>query len=66
VSKTHKILEEGNIIKRRTGAIMLNPEVLMRGDDQKQKYLLLEVGNFEQEANEKQENALSDYYSFKD
>ncbi|MDH8963450.1 replication/maintenance protein RepL, partial [Staphylococcus epidermidis] len=23
-------------------------------------------GNFEQEANEKQENALSDYYSFKD
>ncbi|MGZ9506123.1 replication/maintenance protein RepL [Staphylococcus epidermidis] len=31
-----------------------------------QKYLLLEFGNFEQEANEKQENALSDYYSFKD
>ncbi|HDM2888426.1 TPA: replication/maintenance protein RepL, partial [Staphylococcus aureus] len=27
---------------------------------------LLEFGNFEQEANEKQENALSDYYSFKD
>ncbi|EMY91466.1 replication/maintenance protein RepL, partial [Staphylococcus epidermidis] len=26
----------------------------------------LEFGNFEQEANEKQENALSDYYSFKD
>ncbi|EVP78142.1 TPA: replication/maintenance protein RepL, partial [Staphylococcus aureus] len=25
-----------------------------------------EFGNFEQEANEKQENALSDYYSFKD
>ncbi|RIM63996.1 replication/maintenance protein RepL, partial [Staphylococcus arlettae] len=66
VSKTLKILEEGNIIKRRTGALMLNPELLMRGDDQKQKYLLLEFGNFEQEANEKQENALSDYYSFKD
>ncbi|WP_187353355.1 replication/maintenance protein RepL, partial [Staphylococcus aureus] len=31
---------------------------LMRGDDQKQKYLLLELGNIEQEANEKQENAL--------
>ncbi len=44
---------------------MLNPEILMRSDDQKQKYLLLEYGNFEQEANEKQENALSDYYSFK-
>ncbi|MCM3320560.1 replication/maintenance protein RepL, partial [Staphylococcus warneri] len=53
------------IIKRRTGALMLNPELLMRGDDQKQKYLLLEFGNFEQEASEKQENALSDYYSFK-
>ncbi|EOB7059709.1 TPA: replication/maintenance protein RepL, partial [Staphylococcus aureus] len=66
VITTLKILEEGNIIKRKTGVLMLNPELLMRGDDQKQKYLLLEFGNFEQEANEKQENALSDYYSFKD
>lgn len=66
VTITLKTLEEGNIIKRRTGALMLNPELLMRGDDQKQKYLLLEFGNFEQEASEKQENALSDYYSFKE
>ncbi|MCT2328572.1 replication/maintenance protein RepL, partial [Staphylococcus epidermidis] len=66
VITTLKILEEGNIIKRKTGALMLNPELLMRGDDQKQKYLLLEFGNFEQEASEKQENALSDYYSFKE
>ena len=66
VTITLKTLEEGNIIKRRTGALMLNPELLMRGDDQKQKYLLLEFGQFEQEAKEKQENALSDYYSFKD
>src|SRR5699024_12482420 len=66
VSKTLKIYEEVNIIKRKTGALMLKPELLMRGDDQKQKYLLHEFGNFEQEANEKQENALSDYYSFKD
>ncbi|HDD6340572.1 TPA: replication/maintenance protein RepL [Staphylococcus aureus] len=66
VITTLKILEEGNIIKRKTGVLMLNPELLTRGDDQKQKYLLLEFGNFEQEANEKQENALSDYYSFKD
>ena len=66
VITTLKILEEGNIIKRKTGVLMLNPELLMRGDDQKQKYLLLEFGNFEQEANEKQENALSEYYSFKD
>ena len=66
VTITLKTLEEGNIIKRRTGALMLNPELLMGGDDQKQKYLLLEFGQFEQEAKEKQENALSDYYSFKD
>uniref|UniRef100_UPI000F43C077 replication/maintenance protein RepL n=1 Tax=Staphylococcus aureus TaxID=1280 RepID=UPI000F43C077 len=52
VITTLKALEEGNIIKRRTGALMLNPELLMRGDDQKQKYLLLEFGNFEQEASE--------------
>ena len=66
VITTLKALEEGNIIKRRTGALMLNPELLMRGDDHKQKYLLLEFGSFEQEASEKQENALSDYYSFKE
>lgn len=66
VTRTLKILEEGNIIKRRTGALMLNPELLMRGDDHKQKYLLLEFGNFEQEANEKENNALSEYYSFKE
>lgn len=66
VTRTLKILEEGNIIKRRTGALMLNPELLMRGDDQKQKYLLLEFGQFEQEATEKQNNALSEYYSFKE
>lgn len=66
VITTLKALEEGNIIKRRTGALMLNPELLMRGDDHKQKYLLLEFGSFEQEASEKQENALLDYYSFKE
>ena len=66
VITTLKALEEGDIINRRTGALMLNPELLMRGDDHKQKYLLLEFGSFEQEASEKQENALSDYYSFKE
>lgn len=66
VITTLKLLEEGNIIKRRTGALMLNPELLMRGNGQKQKYLLLEFGNFEQEAEQKQENALSEYYSFKE
>ncbi|EGQ1333209.1 replication/maintenance protein RepL [Staphylococcus aureus] len=66
VNTTLKVLEEGNIIKRRTGALMLNPELLMRGDDQKQKYLLLEFGSFEQEASEKENNALYEYYSFKE
>ena len=66
VTETLKAMEKGNIIKRKTGVLMLNPELLMRGDDQKQKYLLLEFGNFEQEVDDKQENALSDYYSFKD
>ena len=66
VTITLKTLEEGNIIKRRTGALMLNPELLMRGDDQKQKYLLLEFGSFEQEASEKENNALYEYYSFKE
>lgn len=65
VISTLKVLEEGNIIKRRTGAIMLNPELLMRGDDNKQKYLLIEFGKFNQQIDEKQKNALSDYQSFK-
>ncbi|WP_312590678.1 replication/maintenance protein RepL, partial [Staphylococcus aureus] len=51
VIKTLKILEEVNIIKRKTGVLMLNPELIMRVDDQKKKYLLLEFVNFEQEAN---------------
>ncbi|WP_340601892.1 replication/maintenance protein RepL, partial [Staphylococcus aureus] len=37
VTTTLKILEEGHIIKRKTGALMLNPELMMRGDEQKQK-----------------------------
>ncbi|WP_425348387.1 replication/maintenance protein RepL, partial [Staphylococcus aureus] len=34
VTTTLKILEEGNIIKRKTGALMLNPELMMRGSEQ--------------------------------
>ncbi len=66
VITTLKILEEGKSIKIKTEVLMWNPELITRGDDQKQKYLLHEFGNLEQEANEKQENALSDDYSFKD
>ncbi|TKG83353.1 Replication and maintenance protein, partial [Staphylococcus aureus] len=39
VITTLKILAEGNIIKRKTVVLMLNSELLLRGDDQKQKYL---------------------------
>ncbi|KWU89717.1 Replication and maintenance protein [Salmonella enterica subsp. enterica serovar Kentucky] len=37
VTDTLKTLENGNVIKRRTGVIMLNPEILLRGDDNKHK-----------------------------
>src|SRR5699024_6329 len=37
VTTTLKVLEEGNIIKRRTGAIMLTRDFLTRADDTKPK-----------------------------
>lgn len=40
VTETLKMLRKGNIIKRRTGVLMLNPQILLRGDDEKHKYLL--------------------------
>ncbi len=48
VITTLKILEEGNIIKRKTGVLMLNPELLIERRRPKTKNLLLEFGNFEQ------------------
>ncbi|MWS36219.1 replication/maintenance protein RepL, partial [Escherichia coli] len=33
VTETLKAMEKGNIIKRKTGVIMINPALLMRGDD---------------------------------
>ncbi|WP_241958461.1 replication/maintenance protein RepL, partial [Mammaliicoccus sciuri] len=39
VTNTLKILEEGNIIKRRTGVTMLNPQILVRGDDNKHRHM---------------------------
>lgn len=47
VTKTLKTLEEGHIISRRTGAIMFNPSILYRGDDQKHRYLLVEFKRFD-------------------
>src|SRR5699024_7022136 len=66
VMPTLKSIEVGNVTQIRRGGLMSNPEPLMSGDDQKQKYLLPGFWNCEQEANENQENAISDHYAFKD
>ena len=52
VCETLKILEDKNIIRRRKGAIMLNPNVLHRGNEAKQnelyrKYLEFKFENIE-------------------
>ncbi|UXV43727.1 replication/maintenance protein RepL [Staphylococcus simulans] len=63
VTDTLKTLENGNVIKRRTGVIMLNPEILLRGDDNKHRHLLVEFKEFDR-ANEEQ-HAKVEYDSFK-
>ena len=40
VSETLKILESANIIARRTGAIMIHSDLIHRGNEEKEKYLL--------------------------
>lgn len=62
VTETLKTLQQGNIIKRRTGVIMLNPEILLRGDDNKHRYLLLEFEQFDRE--DEKDHALNEYESF--
>ncbi|EWJ67466.1 replication/maintenance protein RepL, partial [Staphylococcus aureus] len=59
VTETLKIMEKGNIIKRKTGVIMINPALLMRGDDSKKRYLLLE---FVELNKEKVVNTLTNLY----
>ena len=46
VSVTLKELEKANIIKKRTGAIMLHPDLAMVGDGGKRKGLLIQFKNF--------------------
>ena len=46
VSDTLKILEEANLIKRRTGAIMLHSNLVHRGNEEKEKYLLAKFEEF--------------------
>mgnify|MGYP002755727182 FL=1 len=63
VTDTLKALEEGNVIKRRTGVIMLNPEILIRGDDDKHRHLLIEFEDFDR--TDEEEHARIEYQSFK-
>lgn len=62
VTETLKTLRKGNIIKRRTGVLMLNPQILLRGDDEKHKYLLVEFEKFDRD--NETEHAYEEYESF--
>lgn len=62
VTNTLKTLEDGNVIKRRTGAIMLNPEILYRGNDNKQRFLLVEFAQFDRKS--EIEHARAEFESF--
>lgn len=48
VSKTLTILKKAKIITSRTGAIMINPELVHRGNSSKEQYLLTKFQEFEE------------------
>lgn len=48
VIETLKILEDSNLIKRRTGAIILHPRLIHKGDEFKERYLLTKFETFEE------------------
>lgn len=49
VLETLKLLEEANLIKRRTGAIMLSAKLIHKGSDSKERYLMTRFHNFSEE-----------------
>ncbi|MBN1056947.1 hypothetical protein DVW05_16620 [Clostridium botulinum] len=53
VSKTLTILKKAKIITSRTGAIMINPELVHRGNSSKEQYLLTKFQEFEEIKNNK-------------
>lgn len=63
VTETLKVMEKANLIKRKTGVIMINPALLVRGDDKKQRHLLVEFEQFDRE--NELDHALNEYESFK-
>ena len=46
VIETLKILEESGLITRRVGSLMMNPKLVHRGSNQKEKYLLTKFKEF--------------------
>ena len=46
VTDTLKLLRDAGLIQTRTGAIMLNPKLVHRGNDNKEKYLLQKFVEF--------------------
>lgn len=50
VSKTVTILKKAKILTTRTGAIMINPELVHRGSKSKEQYLLTKFQEFSDEA----------------
>jgi DNA-binding transcriptional regulator YhcF (GntR family) len=48
VNETLKLLTKANLITRRTGAIMINPKLIHRGKDDREKYLLTKFETFEE------------------
>lgn len=55
VLETLKLLEEGKLIKRRTGAIMLSAKLMHRGNENKERYLMTRFYEFSN-AKESKEN----------
>lgn len=49
VIETLKLLEKAKIIKRTTGAIMLSPELVHRGSNEKEKLLLTRFEEFDEQ-----------------
>lgn len=49
VSDTLKILEKAQIITRKTGAIMIHPQLIHRGSQGKEKYLLARFQEWEKD-----------------
>jgi len=56
VTDTLKALEEAGVIRRRTGAIMINPQLLHRGNQSKEKALITRFYSFEGQQNTKCED----------